>query len=149
LFSRRRLHCRPGVPTTPLSRCWLGLRCTRLGGAGESFLRVHWVAVPKAMRARRANRGLGQRLYDHAEAYCRAEGSGYARVWLETSRRQKAARRLYLRSGFVVIEEVDNVRGHCQRLPLALLLLLLLLLAAGCCLRVRVEIMGVIILRTD
>jgi hypothetical protein len=27
-----------------------------LGGGGESFLRVHWVAVPKAMRARRANR---------------------------------------------------------------------------------------------
>jgi hypothetical protein len=25
---------------------------------GESFLRVHWVAVPKAMRARRVNRGL-------------------------------------------------------------------------------------------
>jgi hypothetical protein len=26
------------------------------GGGGESFLRVHWVAVPKAMRARRVNR---------------------------------------------------------------------------------------------
>eukprot|EP01047_Picozoa_sp_COSAG01_P077102 COSAG01_NODE_13766_length_1524_cov_1.944406_1_plen_78_part_00 len=28
------------------------------GGGGESFLRVHWVAVPEAMRARRVNRPL-------------------------------------------------------------------------------------------
>jgi hypothetical protein len=27
-------------------------------GGGESFLRVHWVAVPEAMRARRVNRPL-------------------------------------------------------------------------------------------
>jgi hypothetical protein len=26
------------------------------GGGGESFLRVHWVAVPEALRARRVNR---------------------------------------------------------------------------------------------
>jgi hypothetical protein len=26
------------------------------GGGGESFLRVHWVAVPQALRARRVNR---------------------------------------------------------------------------------------------
>jgi hypothetical protein len=29
------------------------------GGGGESFLRVHWVAVPKALRARRVNRRRG------------------------------------------------------------------------------------------
>eukprot|EP01047_Picozoa_sp_COSAG01_P025405 COSAG01_NODE_1603_length_9758_cov_7.506471_8_plen_144_part_00 len=29
---------------------------TTRGGGGESFLRVHWVAVPKALRARRVNR---------------------------------------------------------------------------------------------
>ena len=28
----------------------------RGGGGGESFLRVHWVAVPEGLRARRANR---------------------------------------------------------------------------------------------
>jgi hypothetical protein len=28
------------------------------GGGGESFQRVHWVAVPEAMRARRVNRRL-------------------------------------------------------------------------------------------
>jgi hypothetical protein len=30
--------------------------CGGGGGGGESFLRVHWVAVPKALRARRASR---------------------------------------------------------------------------------------------
>jgi hypothetical protein len=32
------------------------------GGDGESFLRVHWVAVPKAMRARRINSRRRDRL---------------------------------------------------------------------------------------
>jgi hypothetical protein len=32
------------------------LGCGRGGGGGESFLRVHWVAVPKPVRARRVNR---------------------------------------------------------------------------------------------
>eukprot|EP01047_Picozoa_sp_COSAG01_P033798 COSAG01_NODE_2504_length_7555_cov_3.189646_7_plen_198_part_00 len=31
------------------------------GGGGESFLRVHWVAVPKALRARRASRSRRRR----------------------------------------------------------------------------------------
>ena len=32
------------------------------GDGGESFLRVHWVAVPEAMRARRVNRHSGARV---------------------------------------------------------------------------------------
>jgi hypothetical protein len=36
------------------------------GGGGESFLRVHWVAVPKALRARRVNRRRRRR-WDGAE----------------------------------------------------------------------------------
>jgi hypothetical protein len=44
--------------------CWLKVRPPQGGGGGggaggdggESFLRVHWVAVPKAVRARRVNR---------------------------------------------------------------------------------------------
>eukprot|EP01047_Picozoa_sp_COSAG01_P075407 COSAG01_NODE_12916_length_1664_cov_0.948882_2_plen_299_part_00 len=32
------------------------MRPDQLSGGGESFLRVHWVAVPKALRARRVNR---------------------------------------------------------------------------------------------
>jgi hypothetical protein len=35
------------------------------GGGGESFLRVHWVAVPKALRARRVNRRKSPRSDDH------------------------------------------------------------------------------------
>eukprot|EP01047_Picozoa_sp_COSAG01_P078807 COSAG01_NODE_14703_length_1420_cov_1.488266_2_plen_97_part_00 len=42
----------------------MGCRSPRAGG-GESFLRVHWVAVPEAMRVRRLNRrteeGRGRR----------------------------------------------------------------------------------------
>eukprot|EP01047_Picozoa_sp_COSAG01_P023763 COSAG01_NODE_1447_length_10278_cov_47.625209_3_plen_198_part_00 len=41
--SWRRWRCRGGG-------AWRG------GGGGESFLRVHWVAVPEALRARRVNR---------------------------------------------------------------------------------------------
>ncbi|GAC1353374.1 MAG: hypothetical protein NVS3B10_03290 [Polyangiales bacterium] len=50
--------------------------------------------------------GLGQRLYDHAEAFARA--AGYARIWLDSSRRFTAARRLYERNGFTLVEELDN-----------------------------------------
>jgi hypothetical protein len=34
---------------------WLHRRSDRYAPRGESFLRVHWVAVPKEMRARRVN----------------------------------------------------------------------------------------------
>jgi hypothetical protein len=39
-----------------------GCYVVRTGGGGESFLRVHWVAVPKALRARRVNRRRRRRL---------------------------------------------------------------------------------------
>jgi hypothetical protein len=40
--------------------CLCGWGCWRCGGEGESFLlRVHWVAVPEALRARRVNRSAG------------------------------------------------------------------------------------------
>jgi hypothetical protein len=42
----------PGFRTTTVSSTAGGGG----GGGGESFLRVHWVAVPKALRARRVNR---------------------------------------------------------------------------------------------
>jgi len=50
--------------------------------------------------------GLGQQLYQHAEAFAR--GAGYARMWLDSSRRFEKAHRLYLRNGFVLIESLDN-----------------------------------------
>lgn len=50
--------------------------------------------------------GLGERLYQHAEAFARA--AGYERFWLDSSRRFEKAHRLYLRNGFVLIESLDN-----------------------------------------
>jgi putative acetyltransferase len=50
--------------------------------------------------------GLGQRLYQHAEAFARA--AGYATIWLDSSRRFTQARRLYERNGFLLLEELDN-----------------------------------------
>jgi putative acetyltransferase len=50
--------------------------------------------------------GLGQRLYEHAEAFARA--AGYDTIWLDSSRRFTLARRLYERNGFSLLEELDN-----------------------------------------
>jgi GNAT superfamily N-acetyltransferase len=50
--------------------------------------------------------GLGRALYDHAEAFARS--AGYERIWLDSSRRFAAARRLYETNGFVLLEELDN-----------------------------------------
>ena len=50
--------------------------------------------------------GLGRSLYLHAEAFARS--AGYERIWLESSRRFVAARRLYEASGFVLLEELHN-----------------------------------------
>jgi GNAT superfamily N-acetyltransferase len=50
--------------------------------------------------------GLGQRLYEHAEAFARA--AGYERIWLDSSRRFARAHRLYERNGFVLVERLDN-----------------------------------------
>ena len=52
-------------------------------------------------------RGLGQHMYDTVERFCLEDGD-VRRIWLETSRRQMAARKLYERNGFVVEKEVDN-----------------------------------------
>jgi putative acetyltransferase len=51
-------------------------------------------------------RGLGQALYEHAEAFARA--AGYERVRLVSSRRFAEAHRLYRRNGFVLVERIDN-----------------------------------------
>jgi hypothetical protein len=50
--------------------------------------------------------GLGQRLYEHAEAFARA--AGYERIWLASSRRFARAHRLYQRNAFVLKESLDN-----------------------------------------
>ncbi len=50
--------------------------------------------------------GLGERLYQRAEAFART--AGYERLWLDSSRRFKKAHRLYLRNGFVLVESLHN-----------------------------------------
>jgi GNAT superfamily N-acetyltransferase len=58
------------------------------------------------LRADKRGAGLGQRLYAHAEAFARR--AGYARIWLDSSRRFASAHRLYQRNGFVLVEELNN-----------------------------------------
>jgi GNAT superfamily N-acetyltransferase len=58
------------------------------------------------LRADQRGTGLGQRLYEHAEAFARA--AGYDRIWLDSSRRFARAHRLYQRNGFVLVERLDN-----------------------------------------
>ena len=43
------------------------LRVAALFSAGESFLRVHWVAVPEALRARRVNRRGSRPRWEYLE----------------------------------------------------------------------------------
>jgi GNAT superfamily N-acetyltransferase len=58
------------------------------------------------LRADLRGAGLGQALYEHAERFARA--AGYARIWLDSSRRFARAHRLYRRNGFVLVESLDN-----------------------------------------
>lgn len=58
------------------------------------------------LRSDRRGAGLGQRLYEHAEAFARA--AGYERIWLDSSRRFGKAHALYRRNGFVLVESLDN-----------------------------------------
>jgi putative acetyltransferase len=51
-------------------------------------------------------RGLGQRLYRHAEDFARS--AGYARMQAESSRRFVKAHGLYERNGFVRVASFDN-----------------------------------------
>jgi GNAT superfamily N-acetyltransferase len=50
--------------------------------------------------------GLGQQLYEHAEAFARQ--AGYQRIWLDSSRRFYRAHALYRRNGFTLVEHLDN-----------------------------------------
>lgn len=69
------------------------------------------------VRAERRGSGLGQALYAHAESCARR--AGYARVWLDSSRRFGRAHRLYERNGFVLVERLDNEReDNFYALPL-------------------------------
>lgn len=58
------------------------------------------------VRADTRGSGVGRALYAHAEAFARR--AGYARIWLDSSRRFTQARKLYERNGFVLLREIDN-----------------------------------------
>jgi hypothetical protein len=64
------------------------------GSQGESFLCVHWVAVPKAMRARRINRAGGRRRQPELVGRAGARGAAErgARLWWRWWRRARRGR---------------------------------------------------------
>jgi len=78
----------------------VGTVAIRPKGAGTCELKRLYV------RADCRGTGLGERLYQHAEAFAR--GAGYERIGLDSSRRFAKAHRLYLRNGFVLLESLDN-----------------------------------------
>jgi ribosomal protein S18 acetylase RimI-like enzyme len=51
-------------------------------------------------------RGVGSALYAHAEEFARS--AGYEKIWLDSSRKFIAARKLYEKNGFVLLEELAN-----------------------------------------
>lgn len=83
-----------------LGVCFLPLLFGHLGKA------LDFIAHPKSI-VPVLPAGIGQQLYDAAEGFCLNDG-GYRKMWLETSRRQKAARKVYLRNGWEVLESIDN-----------------------------------------
>jgi GNAT superfamily N-acetyltransferase len=58
------------------------------------------------LRPNKRGSGLGQKLYEHAEAFART--AGYDRIWLDSSRRFARAHKLYERNGYVLLEQIDN-----------------------------------------
>jgi GNAT superfamily N-acetyltransferase len=58
------------------------------------------------LRPNKRGSGLGQKLYEHAEAFARS--AGYDRIWLDSSRRFARAHKLYERNGFVLLDQLDN-----------------------------------------
>jgi hypothetical protein len=68
------------------------------GGGGESFLRVHWVAVPEALRARRVNRRRRRRR-SVVRGGAHAQGGGRGGGGCGLAQRHKPAnRREHLRA---------------------------------------------------
>lgn len=100
---------------------WLVVDAGRVLGAvvvdgSEPAARAHgvahlrWFILAEALRGR----GLGRRLLDHAMAFCRH--AGYPLVYLNTFAGLDAARALYERAGFRLVQEVEaETWGHPMR----------------------------------
>jgi hypothetical protein len=70
------------------------------GGGGESFLRVHWVAVPQAMRARRVNRRRRRRRQTEAlHGAERQDGAAAAGAGVDRAQRRRGHQGPLVREG--------------------------------------------------
>ena len=72
--------------------------------AGDGSAHLRWFILSDALRGK----GVGHRLIDTAIAFCR--GKGYRRVDLWTFEGLDAARHLYEKSGFRLVEQNDGSR---------------------------------------
>ena len=77
-----------------------GCMAAKYRGNGEAQLRFLFVE-PELRRT-----GIGNELFSMAVDFCRSKG--YGRVYLWTVSHLKAARRMYVRHGFVMTEACDN-----------------------------------------
>ena len=68
----------------------------------KSVAQLRWFSVDPNMRGK----GLGKTLIDHALSFCRIQE--YSKVILWTVAGLAAARSLYIRNGFTVIEETER-----------------------------------------
>ncbi len=83
------------------SHFWVAEQAERLTGMAAVLREDAETARLRRMRVTAASRrkGLGQRLLEIAEEFCRAHG--YRRIVLDTTDRQQAAQRLYEKNGYV------------------------------------------------
>lgn len=92
----------------PASGFWVATRDDAIVGSVAIRRKDAVTAELKRLYLRESERGtgLGQRLFAHAERFARE--SGYARLWLDSSRRFGRAHRLYARNGLTLTAELDN-----------------------------------------
>jgi len=95
-------------PVAPRGGFWVAEENGAIVGTVAIRPKSHGVCELKRLYLRASHRGtgLGQRLYEHAEAFARR--AGYRTIWLDSSRRFTRAHRLYQRNGFVLVESLDN-----------------------------------------
>ena len=88
------------------SHFWVAEEAGRIIGMAAIHRLGPGTAELKRMRVARDRRrqGLGQRLLELAEEFCRVQG--YARIVLDTTDRMEAARRLYEKNGFAITHEM-------------------------------------------
>jgi len=71
---------------------------------GRGQARVRWFIVPEEFQSR----GVGSQLFEQTMKFCRAGGFEMVHLW--TFKGLGAARKLYERNGFILVEEAS----HCE-----------------------------------